>query len=124
MTGGSDDDEAAHWSTPVFQLALKGQSKLAKTVKKAKPKPKDKPIMSGKGQQYVMKGTGRGVRKTPAKKTTKYVLGKKDRPTDIKKRKSPPYSAKQFPKGARKKGNNGKMWSIVTDKRGVKRWKA
>ena len=99
MTGGSDDDEAAHWSTPVFQLALKGQ-------------------------QYVMKGTGRGVRKTPAKKTTKYVLGKKDRPTDIKKRKSPPYSAKQFPKGARKKGNNGKMWSIVTDKRGVKRWKA
>jgi len=96
----------------------------AKAKPKAKPKPKDKPIMSGKGQQYVMKGTGRGVRKTPAKKTTKYVLGKKDRPTDVKKRKSPPYSAKQFPKGARKKGNNGKMWTIVTDKRSVKRWKA
>ena len=104
MTGGSDDDEAAHWSTPVFQLALKGQSKLAKTVKKAKPKAKPKP-------------------KAKAKPKTKYILGKKDRPTDLKKRKSPPYSAKQFPKGARKKGNNGKMWSIVTDKRGVKRWK-
>ncbi len=262
MTGGSDDDEAAHWSTPVFQLALKGQSKLAKakpkakpktkktttrkskakpkakpkpkyylhvgedftfdkdvytgkkfamtTIRsakalanhmfnlgpmpnmtpgysdftingehygnvvtweteiidantgevvdywtptkeqkaayrkkgnaiknaakktttrksKAKPKAKPKPIMSGKGQQYVMKGTGRGVKKPAkpkAKPKTKYILGKKDRPTDLKKRKSPPYSAKQFPKGARKKGNNGKMWTIVTDKRGVKRWKA
>ena len=62
--------------------------------------------------------------KPKAKPKTKYILGKKDRPTDLKKRKSPPYSAKQFPKGARKKGNNGKMWTIVTDKRGVKRWKA
>jgi len=111
------------------QYVMKGTGRgvrkpAAKAKPKAKPKPKDKPIMSGKGQQYVMKGTGRGVRKTPAKKTTKYVLGKKDRPTDVKKRKSPPYSAKQFPKGARKKGNNGKMWTIVTDKRSVKRWKA
>ena len=134
-----DDDEAGYYGmSPVaFEWKMNPQfvaamnKPVAKTVTKkptakpkAKPKPKDKPIMSGKGQQYVMKGTGRGVRKTPAKKTTKYVLGKKDRPTDVKKRKSPPYSAKQFPKGARKKGNNGKMWSIVTDKRGVKRWKA
>ena len=111
-----DDDEAGYYamSPVVFEWKMNPQFVAAM----------NKPIMSGKGQQYVMKGTGRGVRKTPAKKTTKYVLGKKDRPTDIKERKSPPYSAKQFPKGARKKGNNGKMWSIVTDKRGVKRWKA
>ena len=67
------------------------------------------------------------AKKTTTRKSkpkTKYILGKKDRSTDLKKRKSPPYSAKQFPKGARKKGNNGKMWTIVTDRRGVKRWKA
>jgi hypothetical protein len=42
MTGGSDDDEAAHWSTPVFQLALKGKS-AAKAAKPAAKKPKAKP---------------------------------------------------------------------------------
>lgn len=83
--------------------------KATKTAKKAKPK-------------AAKKSTAKA--KPKAKPKTKYVLGKKDRPTDVKKRKSPPYSAKQFPKGARKKGNNGKMWTIVTDKRGVKRWKA
>jgi hypothetical protein len=81
------------------------------TKTKAKPKPKPRAKAPAKP-------------KPKAKPKTKYVLGKKDRPTDVKKRKSPPYSAKQFPKGARKKGNNGKMWTIVTDKRGVKRWKA
>jgi hypothetical protein len=80
-----------------------------KPVAKAKPK-------------ATKKSTAKA--KPKAKPKTKYVLGKKDRPTDVKKRKSPPYSAKQFPKGARKKGNNGKMWTIVTDKRNVKRWKA
>ena len=42
MTGGSDDDEAAHWSTPVFQLALKGKS-AATAAKPAAKKPKAKP---------------------------------------------------------------------------------
>tara|TARA_A200000159_G_scaffold132848_1_gene130643 strand:- start:666 stop:1112 length:447 start_codon:yes stop_codon:yes gene_type:complete len=84
----------------------------AKAANKPKAKPKAKPKPKAKAS------------KPKAKPKTRYILGKKDRPTDLKKRKSPPYSAKQFPKGARKKGNNGKMWTIVTDKRGVKRWKA
>jgi hypothetical protein len=230
MTGGSDDDEAAHWSTPVFQLALKGKS-AAKAKPKARSKAKapnkkpkyyylhfgedftaDKCVYTGKkfamntirsakalanhmwnlgpmpgmtpgyadftidGEHYgnivtweteiidantgevadrwtpskeqkaTFRKQGNAIKKAakpaakkpkakprakaPAKPKPKakpknqYVLGKKDRPTDVKKRKSPPYSAKQFPKGARKKGNNGKMWTIVTDKRNVKRWKA
>lgn len=122
-----DDDEAGEYAMSPVAFEWKMNPKLVAAM--------NKPIMSGKGQQYVMKGTGRGVKKPAkpkatkkskpkAKPKTKYILGKKDRPTDLKKRKSPPYSAKQFPKGARKKGNNGKMWTIVTDKRGVKRWKA
>ena len=104
-----DDDEAGEYvmSTVAFEWKMNPKLVAAmKTTTKAKPKPKAK------------------ASKPKAKPKTKYILGKKDRPTDLKKRKSPPYSAKQFPKGARKKGNNGKMWTIVTDKRGVKRWKA
>jgi len=114
-----NDDEAGEYAMSAVAFEWKMNPKLVSAM--------NKPIRSGKG-------TGRGVTKPAAKPKakapvkpkpkTQYVLGKKDRPTDVKKRKSPPYSAKQFPKGARKKGNNGKMWTIVTDKRNVKRWKA
>ena len=83
-----------------------------------------KPVAKAKPKRAPARKPAAKKPKAKAKPKTKYILGKKDRPTDLKKRKSPPYSAKQFPKGARKKGNNGKMWTIVTDKRGVKRWKA
>jgi len=108
FTSGSDDDEAGYWSKPVTQIAFK--STASKPIAKSKKASARKPAAKKP--------------KAKAKPKTKYILGKKDRPTDLKKRKSPPYSAKQFPKGARKKGNDGKMWTIVTDKRGVKRWKA
>jgi len=119
-----DDDEAGEYAMSVVALEWKMNPKLVSAM--------NKPIMSGKGQQYVMKGTGRGVRKPAAKAPARKPKAKakpksklkKDRTTDVKKRKAPPYSAKQFPKGTRKKGNNGKMHTVVTDKRGVKKWKA
>ena len=107
-----DDDEAGHYAMSPVVLSFNLGSDLTKGKKpRAKPKAKKSPVK-------------KPTAKAKAKAKPKYILGKKDRPTDLKKRKSPPYSAKQFPKGARKKGNNGKMWTIVTDKRGVKRWKA
>ena len=111
FTNGSDDDEAGYWSKPVTQLAFKSTA-----AKSAAKKPKAKPRAKAPARKPKAKAK--------AKPKIKYVRGKKDRSTDVGKRKSPPYSAKQFPKGARKKGNDGKMWTIVTDKRGVKRWKA
>ena len=106
-----DDDEAGCYAMSPVVLNFNLGSGLTKAKKPAVKK-------TTKAKKPTVKKTT----KKPAKKN--YILGKKDRPTDLKKRKSPPYSAKQFPKGARKKGNNGKMWAIVTDKRGVKRWKA
>jgi hypothetical protein len=42
---------------------------------------------------------------------------------DKSKRPSPTASATQFSVGERKKGNDGNLWEIATDKNGVKRWK-
>ena len=64
--------------------------------------------MSGKGQQYVMKGTGRGVRKTPAKKTTT----RKAKPKAKAGRKAPTISATKRKIGTRMRGNDGKMWEV------------
>jgi len=75
-------------------------------------KPKDKPIMSGKGQQYVMKGTGRGVRKTPAKKTTTRKAKAKPKAKAKAGRKAPTISATKRKIGTRMRGNDGKMWEV------------
>ena len=103
FTNGSDDDENGYWSKPVVQLAFKS------TAAKAKPKAKNKPIMSGKGQQYVMKGTGRGVRKPATKPKAKA-------------RPSPSQSAAATKVGVRKRGNDGFMWEVKRNKNGVHRW--
>lgn len=69
-----DDDEAGEYvmSTVAFEWKMNPKLVAAmKTTTKAKPKPKAK------------------ASKPKAKPKTKYILGKKDRPTDLKKRKSP-----------------------------------
>ena len=71
--------------------------------------------MSGKGQQYVMKGTGRGVRKPAAKKPKAKASTKKARP-------SPSQSAAATKVGVRKRGNDGFMWEVKKSKSGVHRW--
>ena len=75
------------------------------------PKTKAKPIMSGKGQQYVMKGTGRGVKKPakPKAKATKKTTRKASAKTG---RKAPTISATKRKIGTRMRGNDGKMWEV------------
>ena len=68
--------------------------------------------MSGKGQQYVMKGTGRGVRKTPAKKTTTRKAKAKPKAKAKAGRKAPTISATKRKIGTRMRGNDGKMWEV------------
>ena len=43
-------------------------------------------------------------------------------PKTLKIRKAPSYSANTFIVGAKKKGNDGNMWKIVENKKGIKRW--
>ena len=82
MTGGTDDDEAGYWSTPVVQFALKSAS----THGKAPPKPKHK---------------------TKAKKKTRKKKAKKKTG-----RKAPTISATKRKVGTRMRGNDGKMWQV------------
>ncbi len=82
MTGGTDDDEAAYWSNPVVQFALKGSP----TSGKAPPKPRPK---------------------TKAKKTTRKRSAKKKTG-----RKAPTISATRRKIGTRMRGNDGKMWEV------------
>jgi hypothetical protein len=44
------------------------------------------------------------------------------RSTDIAVRKSPSVSATVYPKGYKMQGNDGNMWVIIVDSRGVHRW--
>ena len=46
----------------------------------------------------------------------------KNRSTDVAVRKSPSVSATMYPKGYKMKGNDGNMWEIIYDSRGVHRW--
>lgn len=85
-------------STPLMRKTFNlSPVKATKTAKKAKP------IMSGKGQQYVMKGTGRGVKKAAKPKAkAKAKTG----------RKAPTISATKRKIGTRMRGNDGKMWEV------------
>ncbi len=118
FTYGSDDDEAGYWSKPVTQIVFK-----SKAAKPAAKKPKAKPRAKAPARKPKAKAKPKAKKTTTRKSKSKSKV-QKDRTTDVKKRKAPPYSAKQFPKGARKKGNDGKIHTVVTDKRGVKKWKA
>jgi len=105
-----DDDEAGYYAMGPVAFEWKLNPKLLAAMNK----PVAKPIMSGKGQQYVMKGTGRGVRK-PAAKKPKAKATQKARP-------SPSQSAAATKVGTRKRGNDGFMWEVKKNKNGVHRW--
>ena len=108
MTGGSDDDEAAHWSTPVFQLALKGKS-AATAAKPVAKKPKAKPRAKAPAKP-------KPKAKPKAKpKTRRKPVAKQSRP-------SPSQSAAATKVGTRKRGNDGFMWEVKTNKNKVHRW--
>ena len=54
----------------------------------------------------------------------KGCTGSKAKPRSYKKdRPSPSESAKTYDLGTTKRGNDGKMWTVVANKNGVKRWK-
>lgn len=74
--------------------------------------PNGKSVESKKNGDRIMKN----IKKLIGKKDTTTKKLKKDRP-------SPAESATKFKEGTKKKGNDGNMYIIVSNKNGVKRWK-
>lgn len=74
----------------------------------------DEAIKNSKRIEKILKKIINGIKKPKQEITTKKL--NKDRP-------SPPQSATLFKKGTKKKGNDGNMYIVETDKNGTKKWK-
>ena len=56
-------------------------------------------------------------------KTRRFTRDKRWKLYESRQRPSPPSSASRLPVGTEKKGGDGKMWVVVEDKKGTKKWR-